>query len=89
MNVYIIKIIGIIFCQVAKIKQFNQFKFLIILINHEWKGEAPIFIRIDKFNKIIIIEFILKRFNNWKLEQKIKIDDENAWIIKYFIELFL
>lgn len=44
---------GVIFCHVIKIKQFNQDNPSIILGNQKWKGADPIFINNDKFNKII------------------------------------
>lgn len=42
---YIIKIIGAIFCQVNIINEFTQFKPSIISGNQKWKGAAPILIR--------------------------------------------
>lgn len=57
LNEYIKIIIGVIFCQVERIMQFNHLKFFIILTNQRWKGAAPIFNNKDKLiNKII----------NWK-----------------------
>lgn len=44
---------GVIFCHVIKIKQFNQDNPSIILGNQKWKGADPIFINNGKFNKII------------------------------------
>lgn len=47
------KIIGVIFCQVIKIKLLNQVKPSTILGNQKWKGEDPIFINKEE---LIIIE---------------------------------
>lgn len=44
---------GEIFCQVIKIKQFNQDNPSIILGNQKWKGTEPIFKNRDE---LIIIE---------------------------------
>lgn len=59
-------------------KQFIQVKFLIILTNHEWKGAAPILIKIDKFKIIVIKDSEFKLLIKKKFEEKIKIEDENA-----------
>lgn len=57
---YIIIIIGMIFCHVDKTKQFNQFILFIILINQFWNGGYPNFIKIEKFtNKFIQLKLIL------------------------------
>lgn len=44
---------GVIFCQVIKIKLLNQVKPSTILGNQKWKGEDPIFINKEE---LIIIE---------------------------------
>lgn len=76
-------IIGIIFCQVDKIKQFNHVILFIILTNHKWKGGNPNFINKDKFIIILIHKKFLLRFNKIEFDIKIKIDDLIVWIIKY------
>lgn len=47
-----------------------------------WKGAAPNLIIMEKLIIIRINSF--KLFNNIIFEQKIKIEDEKAWTIKYF-----
>lgn len=54
---YIIMIIGAIFCQVNKIKQFNQSNPSITSGNQEWNGAAPSFVKSAEF-KIIINKFL-------------------------------
>lgn len=48
---------GVIFCQVIKIKLFNQDNPSTILGNQKWNGAAPIFINIDELiiNDIILL----------------------------------
>lgn len=77
---------GVIFCQVIKIKQFNQDNPSIILGNQKWNGADPIFINKDELIIIIINKFISKffiiiRFN--KIENR-KLIDAIDWTIKYF-----
>lgn len=45
---------GVIFCQVIKIKQLNQDKPSITLGNQKWKGADPIFINKEELIKIEI-----------------------------------
>lgn len=53
---------GVIFCQVIKIKLFNHDRPSTILGNQKWNGVLPIFINIEEFNIIEIILFISKFF---------------------------
>lgn len=79
---------GVIFCQVIKIKQFNQDKPSIILGYQKWKGADPIFIIIEELIKIVNIKFILKFFNMInliKIANK-KLIDAIACVKKYFKE---
>lgn len=79
---------GVIFCQVIKIKLFNQDNPSIILGYQKWNGADPIFINIVE---LIIIEmklliskfFIIIIFN--KIENK-KLIEAIDWIKKYFKE---
>lgn len=52
-KLYIIKIIGAIFCHVSKIRLLNQFNPSITSGNQKWKGAAPIFVN----NAELVIRF--------------------------------
>lgn len=79
---------GVIFCQVIKIKQLNQDNPSIILGNQKWNGADPIFINNEELIKIerkLLISkfFIMVNFN--KIKNK-KLIDAIDWIKKYFNE---
>lgn len=79
---------GVIFCQVIKIKQINQDNPSIILGNQKWNGADPIFINNEELIKIerkLLISkfFIMVNFN--KIKNK-KLIDAIDWIKKYFNE---
>lgn len=79
---------GVIFCQVIKIKQLNHKSPSLILGNQKWKGADPIFINKEE----LIINFNkLSLKNNLKLIIFIKIINNKlieaiVWIRKYFNE---
>lgn len=79
---------GVIFCQVIKIKLLNQDKPSTILGNQKWKGADPIFINIEELIKIEIILFISKLLNIiiLKIIQNKKLVEAIAWVKKYFNE---
>lgn len=86
------KTIGVIFCHVNKIKQFNQFNPLITSGNQKWNGAIPIFVSKAEL-KIIIIELSIDlkilKFLAIKINENNRIVEANAWIRKYFNELSL
>lgn len=55
---------GVIFCQVIKIKQLNQDNPSETLGNQKWNGTEPIFIYREELIKIKIKLFILKLLLN-------------------------
>lgn len=89
-GLFIIRIIGAIFCHVNIIEQFNQFNPSITSGNQKWKGAAPNFINNAEFNIILNVDSILLKINS--LFNKIIIIENNkiieaiVWVIKYFIE---
>lgn len=87
---YIIKTMGVIFCHVNKIKQFNQFKPSITSGNQKWNGAIPIFVSKAELNIIIIelsIFFSTKKLLDIKIKEKSKITEAKAWVKKYFRDL--
>lgn len=86
---YINRIIGEIFCQVDRIKHLIHVILFIRLINQLWKGAAPNLIKIEILIIKIIMLLKLNILINCEFEDKINIDDEKAWIIKYLIVKFL
>lgn len=79
---------GVIFCQVIKIKQFNHDNPSTILGNQKWKGAEPIFIIKEELIKIDNKLFISKFFNKIifnKIENK-KLIEAIDWVKKYFKE---
>lgn len=77
-------IIGVIFCQVDKIKQFIHLSPLITFGNQKWNGAAPIFIK----REIFIIEDVkldMKEFNLIKIIKNSNLIDVKVWIRKYLI----
>lgn len=88
-KLFIIKIIGAIFCHVVKIKQFAHERPSITSGNQKWKGAAPSLVRRAEFNIIRNVEFIsgaINSFvNNIKIIENRRIIDAKAWVIKYFI----
>jgi hypothetical protein len=79
-----IAIIGVIFCQVDKIKQFVHLNPLITLGNQKWNGAAPIFIK----REIFIIEDVkldIKEFSLIKIIKNSNLIDVKVWIRKYLI----
>lgn len=79
-----IAIIGVIFCQVDKIKQFIHLNPLITLGNQKWKGAAPIFIK----REIFITEDVKlykKELSLIKIMKKSNLIDVKVWIKKYLI----
>lgn len=86
---YISKIIGAIFCQVNKSKQFNHLRPSITSGNQKWNGAAPIFIRRAEFriikgkHKDSVLLFILVLVIIIIIENKI-IVEAIAWVTKYF-----
>lgn len=87
---YIIKTMGVIFCHVNRIKQFNQFKPSITSGNQKWNGAIPIFVSKAEL-KIIIIELSIFFRSRCELASIIienkRIKEAKAWVRKYFIEL--
>ena len=85
---FIIKIIGAIFCHVNKIKEFIQFKPSITSGNQKWKGAAPNLVSNAEFIIIIKVELIFREinsiFNNIIIIENNKINEAKAWVIKYF-----
>jgi len=84
------KIIGVIFCQVNKIKQFNQFNPSITSGNQKWKGDIPIFVSNAELNIIIIVFSILFKiikFFDIKIKVNSKMIEAKAWVRKYFKDL--
>lgn len=77
---------GVIFCQVIKIKLLNQDKPSTTLGNQKWKGADPIFINIEELIKIEIKLFISKLLNIiiLKIIQNKKLMEAIAWVKKYF-----
>lgn len=79
---------GVIFCQVIKIKQLNQESPSITLGNQKWKGAEPIFINREELIiieiKLFISKFFIKISFN-KIENK-KLIEAIDWVIKYFKE---
>lgn len=79
---------GVIFCQVIKIKLLNQDNPSTILGNQKWKGADPIFINIEELiiieKKLSIKKFLKKVIFN-KITNK-KLIDAIDWIKKYFRE---
>ena len=79
---------GVIFCQVIKIKQFNQERPSIIFGNQKWNGVDPIFIKREELIKIEIKLFQKKFFmiNNLKIIVNKKLIEAIDWVKKYFRE---
>lgn len=79
---------GVIFCQVIKIKQLNHDKPSITLGNQKWKGADPIFMSKEELIiieiKLLISKFFIKISFN-KIENK-KLIEAIDWVIKYFKE---
>lgn len=77
---------GVIFCQVIKIKLLNQDNPSIILGNQKWKGVLPIFISIEEFIIIEIKLFISKFFIKIILIKIVnkKLIEAIDWVKKYF-----
>lgn len=76
-----IKTMGVIFCHVSKIKQFNQFNPSITSGNQKWNGAIPIFVSKAELKIIIIvlsIFFKIKKFLDIKIKANNKIIDANA-----------
>lgn len=85
---FMIKIIGVIFCHVNNNKQLNQFNPSITSGNQKWKGAAPSLVNNAEFNINKNIEFILGVINsvliNIKIIENIKIKEAIVWERKYF-----
>lgn len=82
------KIMGVIFCQVIKIREFIHDNPSIIFGNQKWNGAEPIFINKVELIIIIIRLFISKFFikiNFNKIVNK-KLIEAIDWIRKYFKE---
>lgn len=86
---YIIKIIGAIFCQVINNNALAHLSPSRTSGYQKWKGAAPIFIRIALLNKNIEVgincSIELIKINEFKKENKTRIDAE-TWTKKYFKE---
>lgn len=87
-KLYIIKIIGAIFCQVKRMRELFQFNPEITSGNQKWNGAIPNLIKSEEFNNINIL--ILNSWLIW-VKNCIKIIIENkkileakVWVIKYF-----
>lgn len=79
---------GVIFCQVIKIKLLNQDKPSTILGNQKWNGADPIFINIDELI-IIEIKLLISKLLNiiiFIIIQNKKLMDAIDWVKKYFKE---
>lgn len=85
---YMIIIIGAIFCQVNKIRQLVQSSPSITSGNQEWKGAAPSLVKRAEF-RIIIIKFLESwgadslKFKNIIIANNTTLE-ARAWVIKYF-----
>lgn len=79
---------GVIFCQVIKIKLFNQDNPSTILGNQKWKGAEPIFISREELIKIEIILLYSKFFKKiiFKIIKNKKLIEAIDWVRKYFSE---
>lgn len=86
-DVYIMTIIGAIFCHVSMSKQFTHLNPSITSGNQKWKGAAPIFVKIEEFIiKIhdlfmvsVDISFVIRIVAN------MNIVEASVCVIKYFI----
>lgn len=79
--------IGVIFCQVIKIKLLIQDNPDITKGSQKWKGAAPIFIKREVIiNKLIIVKFKNSFFKNKNIIiiDNNKIEEAIAWTKKYF-----
>lgn len=87
MFVYIIRIIGAIFCQVNIIKELVQSSPSIISGNQKWNGAAPILVKNAVFminlngDEIEILYPILRE--SMIIANKIRVE-ASAWVTKYF-----
>lgn len=79
-----IAIIGVIFCQVDRIKQFIHLSPLITLGNQKWKGAAPIFMRREIF-KIIKVRLFIHGYIFSIIIKNNKLIEVRVWIKKYLI----
>ena len=81
---------GVIFCHVNKIKQFNQFNPSITSGNQKWNGAIPILVNKAEFKINIIvlsIFFIIKNLLESKISENKRIREAKAWVRKYFRDL--
>jgi hypothetical protein len=87
---FIISIIGAIFCQVSRINTLFQLNPSITSGNQKWNGAAPSLIISAEFNISINVEFIRGLMNSFVNSNIItdinRIRDAIACVIKYFID---
>lgn len=84
---FIIRIMGAIFCHVSKIEQFIHERPSMTSANQKWNGAAPSFVNNAEFNIIKNDEFIWvginSLVNNIIVIENRRIKDAIAWVIKY------
>lgn len=79
---------GVIFCQVIRIKLLSQDKPSTILGNQKWKGADPIFINNEELI-IMVIKLSIEKFFNRVIFNRIinkKLIEAIDWVKKYFRE---
>ena len=72
--------IGATFCQVARIKQFNQDNCSMVFGNQKWQGAAPSLINKEEVSKKLNNR--CEVFDHWIILEYKRIADPRAWAKK-------